>query len=230
MYYVIYKITNLINNKIYIGKHKTSDLNDNYIGSGVYIKRAIKKYGIENFKKEILHYCTSEEEMNNLELQIVNKDFLNRSDVYNINLGGLGSWDYVNHTLHLNGNKMVIKNKTLEEIKAIRQKAIIKGKETRSIHKQDKDYIEEERKRRSLAMKNTWKIKKHPWIGRKHSVESKQKMSQSHENIGCGEKNSQYGTIWIYNLKLKLNKKIKKEELNLYLNQGWFKGRKLKFN
>lgn len=230
MYYMIYKITNLINNKIYIGKHKTSDLNDGYMGSGVYIKRAIKKYGIENFKKEILYTCVSEEEMNALELQIVNKDFLDRSDVYNINLGGLGSWDYVNHTLHLNGNKMIIKNKTSEELKAIRQKAIIKSKETRLIHEQNKSYVEEERKRRSLAMKNTWKIKKHPWIGRKHSIESKQKMSQSHKSISYGEKNSQYGTIWIYNLEFKLNKKIKKEELDLYLNQGWFKGRKLKFN
>jgi hypothetical protein len=54
MYYLIYKITNLINNKIYIGKHITKDKNDDYMGSGKLITRAIEKYGLENFKKEII--------------------------------------------------------------------------------------------------------------------------------------------------------------------------------
>ena len=51
MFYTVYKITNLINNKIYVGVHITKNLNDSYMGSGVNIKRAIKKYGNKDSSK-----------------------------------------------------------------------------------------------------------------------------------------------------------------------------------
>jgi hypothetical protein len=71
MYYIIYKITNINNNKFYIGSHQTLDLNDEYFGSGIYICRAIKKYGIESFKKEILFYLDSKEEMHVKETEVL---------------------------------------------------------------------------------------------------------------------------------------------------------------
>jgi hypothetical protein len=65
------------------------------------------------------------------------------------------------------------------------------------------------------------KIKRCDWSGRNHSSQTKQKMRKS-KNIG--ETNSQYGTCWI--TKDGVNKKIKKEELDSFIQDGWIKGRK----
>lgn len=89
-YYTIYKLINKINNKIYIGKHKTNDLNDGYLGSGKIILKALSKYGKENFSKEYLFIFDSEDEMNAKEREIVNEDFITREDTYNLVLGGHG--------------------------------------------------------------------------------------------------------------------------------------------
>jgi len=96
MLYYLYKITNLINNKIYIGVHQTSNLDDGYYGSGININRAIKKYGKENFNKEILEFFKTEEDMFIKEKEIVNPDFLKLNYVYNITEGGKGSFTYIN--------------------------------------------------------------------------------------------------------------------------------------
>ena len=74
----------------------TNDKDDDYMGSGIRIRRAIEKYGIENFEKTILFECESADEMNAKEAEIVNEDFIARDDVYNIKLGGDGGWDEIN--------------------------------------------------------------------------------------------------------------------------------------
>jgi group I intron endonuclease len=87
----VYKITNLLNNKIYIGYHASSDIeNDTYMGSGKLIKRAIRKNGVINFKREILFVYDTENDAKDKERELVNIDFVNEDYTYNIALGGFG--------------------------------------------------------------------------------------------------------------------------------------------
>lgn len=105
--YIVYETTNLINNKIYVGLHKTEnpDIFDKYLGNGVistqpytymYAKTAfqyaVKKYGPENFRRKTLAVFDTLEEASELEEQIVNEKFLERNDVYNMVLGGIGGY------------------------------------------------------------------------------------------------------------------------------------------
>ncbi|MDX8383315.1 MAG: GIY-YIG nuclease family protein [Ghiorsea sp.] len=86
--YLIYQTTNKINGKYYIGQHKTKNINDRYLGSGTILKRSIKKYGKQNFVREILFIYDNFAEMDNKEREIVNEEFINRSDTYNMVQGG----------------------------------------------------------------------------------------------------------------------------------------------
>jgi hypothetical protein len=90
VYYYVYETVCLENGKIYVGAHKTKNLNDNYIGSGKILSHAIKKYGRDKFIRKILKFFDTEKEMFEYETVLVNEEFLNRDDVYNLSLGGLG--------------------------------------------------------------------------------------------------------------------------------------------
>jgi len=86
---VIYKTTNIINNKIYIGQTCRKERIDEYFGSGVKISLALKKYGKESFKKEIIDTANSLDELNEKEIYWINFFESYKDSVgYNIELGG----------------------------------------------------------------------------------------------------------------------------------------------
>jgi len=105
MKYLVYKITNKIDGKIYIGQHQTTNIHDDYMGSGKLLRRAQKKHGIENFVKEILHVFNIKEEMNAKEAELVTEEFCLREDTYNICPGGYGGFGYINQNGLNNANK-----------------------------------------------------------------------------------------------------------------------------
>ena len=99
---IIYKTTNLVNGKIYIGQDRNN--NPNYYGSGKLLKLAIRKYGKENFKKEILEECKSEEHLNEREIYWIDKcDSVNRGIGYNISDGSKEGDRKIGHEIAKNG-------------------------------------------------------------------------------------------------------------------------------
>lgn len=90
-FHFIYKVTNKVNGKYYIGVHNTTDLGDGYKGSGNILKEAYKKYGKKSFDFEIIEFFETGEESYNKESEIVNEDLVKDPMCYNVMLGGRGN-------------------------------------------------------------------------------------------------------------------------------------------
>lgn len=196
-YHTVYKITNLVNNKIYIGVHKTENLDDGYMGSGKIIKLAIEKYGIEHFIKEIIHVFFTSEEAYEMESKLVTEDFISSEDTYNIQVGGTGGWEHI-----IPGKYQLSK----ETRKQIGNK--LKGR-TFSIESRDK--MSNARKK---YIASGAKLPK-GMMGKSHSEETKNKMSEK----ASGKNNPNFGKMCITNGVN--NRQISKDEA---IPVGWQKG------
>lgn len=87
-YNFVYKTTNLINGKIYIGVHSTNNLDDGYVGSGYKLQEAVIKYKKQNFEREILEFFDNASDAYKLEKKLVTDEFVKSKNTYNIALGG----------------------------------------------------------------------------------------------------------------------------------------------
>lgn len=97
--HIVYKTTNLINGKFYVGVHKQTEDHstfDGYYGSGKVLNHAIAKYGQENFERVVLKSGLSKQEAYSLERELLS--LASRKVCYNLHEGGLGGFDYVNST------------------------------------------------------------------------------------------------------------------------------------
>ena len=94
-YHYFYKITNLLNNHFYYGVHNTNNIEDGYMGSGKRLHYAYKKYGIENFEKEILKYFDTAADAFKYEADYITEELVKDPNCYNIQQGGEG-WNTAN--------------------------------------------------------------------------------------------------------------------------------------
>lgn len=228
MYYTVYKTTNLINNKFYVGTHKTIDLNDIYLGSGNVLKRAIKKYSEENFLKTYIAVFDNAEQMFQLEKQIVNEEFILRKDTYNIRIGGQGGFEYCNTTGKRNGferNEIGQKMGPVAyscryhsdpEFRAQMYQNILLASQKGSQRKAELMKDSSFRKNLSVCIKSSLTEE----VRLKHKNRLKEIQHQQ------GHRNSQYGKCWVMHLEQKLCRFIQRKELQYYTQSGWVKGRK----
>lgn len=212
-FYIIYKTTNLVNGKIYIGKHITKDIDDEYLGSGSILRQAISKYGIENFQRHVLHIFNTEEEMNAKERELVTEEFVLQDSNYNLNVGGSGGWSYVNRTGQNIGfsyiNEHGLNNSVGQNLKASnRHKELLET---------DPEYYAAWKSNHANAMASM----PGTFTGRNHTEETKAKMSGPRPHV-TGKNNSQFGTRWITN-----GQQSKKISASVEIPSGWKAGRKM---
>ena len=199
-YHYIYKI-NRDDGRYYIGMHSTDNLEDGYFGSGKRITRSVKKYGIDRHSKEILEFCSSRQHLKEREKQLVTEDVRNDPLCMNIALGGGGG--FVNNA-H--------KQRFINSPRTSGLRGTIKASEI-------------SRKSGETRRKNGTTSKGVDWTGKKHTDQTKSKMSASMKGRYDKENNPQFGKSWVTN---GVNAfMVKREELPEYLSNGHVLGRRV---
>ena len=169
MHYIIYKTTNNINGKYYIGQHITDNLEDGYLGSGVALNRAIKKYGRENFTREILATATNEEMLNDLEAVYVTWKEVDDENCYNLMTGG--------------GASGLRSKETRKKMSAAKKGNTNMLGKTQSVDTRKKIGESNKARRHSPETKQKISVAKKGRPGKKHSPESRQKMREAKKNV-----------------------------------------------
>ncbi len=241
MYGYIYLTTNLINNKKYIGMHKSSVFDPNYKGSGKILRKAINKYGWDSFKVEILKECMTPEELYKEESDYINKyNALNSKEFYNLKEGGNGGWK-VNGISVKKGVKIseegrrnisnAHKGKRYTEAQAKAHKGLLAGEKNPFY---GKTFSDEARKQMSKIRKGRFWVNKDgvntvidPWELDKYLAEGYQRgMLQSEKRISRIDSFSRKKFYWM--TKGTENKKVYTDEtdkIEFLMSQGFVRGR-----
>ena len=167
----IYKTTNLLNNKIYIGlKRSPIAETKNYFGSGVAFKKAFKKYGKENFKKEILEECNTIAELDNRERYWISYFDATGTNGYNITEGGYGNTKGMKGKKHSDEAKEKVRKANLGKKHSVETKEKIKA--TLKTTLSAKVWYMSEETKEKIRVAHT---------GKKRSDDQKANMSKAHK-------------------------------------------------
>lgn len=177
----IYKTTNLINGKIYIGKSQNT-FNPGYLGSGSILKKAIKKHGKSNFKVDLLEECSSLEDLNIREVFWIKEyNSLDPEVGYNITSGGTGGNTYKNNPNYPNILENLKKRRHTEETK---KKISENNWQTKNNGaRSGSKWSEEHRKK----MESRWKEIGGPMKNKSHTLETKLKISETKKGKSLSE-------------------------------------------
>lgn len=217
LHYTVYQIKNKINNKIYIGCHQTTDLNDGYMGSGKVLKYAFDKYGEENFTKDILFIFETPQEMFAKEAELVTLEFCEREDTYNVKLGGSGGWDYIN----ANGINKSPYPSSPEVIEQRRQTLL---ETRRKLRENAPEWWDGYKTRISTSLSNYYQQHDHHCKGKPKTPEQRAKMSASAKINNQGSGNPNYGKRWMH--KDGVTESVPANDIEIRLADGWKFGRK----
>lgn len=128
MYGYVYITTNLINNKIYIGQHKSETFDSEYIGSGKYLKNAVNKYGRNNFSVEVIEWAENKYILNLLEKRWIRFYRKRNYVMYNIADGGEGGDVF-------SGLSAADKKRRNEKLRKNSYFSTVSGEESKEMHK-----------------------------------------------------------------------------------------------
>lgn len=202
-----------MNGKYYYGRHSTDNLDDGYLGSGTYFTRSVRKHGKENHVRIIVEQLPDLESLKLREAEIVNREILKDKMCMNIALGGDGGWDHIKHSHEA--------RLQMGKAGGLSTKAKIDSDDTFRIK------FSQSITDATLKSYANGRQKNVPsWLGKTHSEETKNKMSESKKNTVLGKNNPMFNKRWIHNLLLKQCKLISIDEMQIYLADGWIKGRK----
>jgi hypothetical protein len=214
-FFLVYKTVNTLNEKFYIGCHKTTNINDGYLGSGKLLRRAILKYGPEVFRRDIIYSCNSEDEMFAHERELVSESVVADPQSYNLKIGGEGGWDYINRS-GINGNLVL----TSEELSMKNKKGGKAGADAVSRkRKEDPAFDKHLRDASRRNIQQMYRERGRDWCFKEHTPESKEKIRQSHIGKHTGSQNPVFGTKWMF--RDGQQKRVWPKDFEQHQNDGW---------
>lgn len=211
-----YKTTCLVNGKIYIGQHKHPfDKSKKYIGSGVLLRKAIKKHGLHNFTKELLRECKNQKELDAFEMVYIKK--YKSADI-------LIGYNLLEGTANCFAQGAPIENPRIKEYMLPRMREAMKKPEVRNklriIINERYDNCPEYKENLSVLGKKLLGDK-NPNYGNNWNDEQKAALSNRFsDGSRKGDKNANFGNNWTEEMKLKLSKKLLESNLNKGENNG----------
>ena len=186
--------------------HSTSNLNDGYLGSGRRLWLSIRKYGKANHNMEILEFLPDRISLKEREREIINESLLLDPMCMNLQPGGQGGFISKEHQL----------------------KCSAAGGRTTNLEKSEKasrKLRETNLRRVEEGLHKSWK-ETYDWTGKTHTEETKKKIGITNSERQKGEKNSQFGSKWMYHPE-RGSIKVSSVNIEEYLGLGFMFGRRI---